>query len=96
MRPLVERLNHATSPPPPEYEQVRRMCAITLARIQAEGAKDDLAVHYRYRKPSPDDVPGWTVNNACGWALARLGGKPYPAPVTIRRDQRDWFLVPDK
>jgi HEAT repeat protein len=86
--PLEERLQDVRSIPP-EFPQVRRMSAVTLGRTKAKEAVPTLRSFYFARKPSDDQV-----NNACGWALERLTGEPVPAPETIRKTQRDWFLVP--
>jgi HEAT repeat protein len=76
---------------PPEYPQVRRMSAITLARLKAKEALPSLRRHFRDGKPSENPV-----NNACGWAIEQLTGEVMPAPETKRGMQRDWFLTPDK
>jgi HEAT repeat protein len=87
---LLERLNDIGSMPP-EDTRVRRMCAITLGRLGAKEALDNL------RQYCPDfETTQDPVNNACGWAIERLTGQTMPAPKTIRKFQRDWFLVPDK
>jgi HEAT repeat protein len=87
---LQERLNDIGSMPP-EDTRVRRMCAITLGRL---GAKDALASLRQYC--ADFETTRDPVNNACGWAIERLTGQAMPAPKTIRKMQRDWFLVPDK
>jgi HEAT repeat protein len=88
--PLLERLNDIGSMPP-EDTRVRWMCAITLGRLGAKDALDNL------RQYCPDfETTDNPVNNACGWAIERLTGQTMPAPKTIRKHQRDWFLVPDK
>jgi HEAT repeat protein len=87
--PLQQRLNDTRSMPP-EYTEVRRMCAITLGRTKAKEAAPTLRGFYS-GKPTFDPV-----NNACGWAIQRLTGKAVPSPETIRKTQRDWFLVPHR
>ncbi len=84
---LEERLNDYRSIPP-EFPQVRLMSAITLARMQARETLTSIRKYY-HGKPAND-----LVNNACGWAIARLTGEAMPPPETIRRVQTEWFLVP--
>ncbi len=76
---------------PPEDFRVRWMCAITLGRLKAKETLPSLQKYCQGFKPSTD-----RVGNACGWAIERLtGDKMQPAETLIRED-RDWFLVPDK
>jgi HEAT repeat protein len=85
--PLQARLKDMRSIPP-EFPQVRWMSAVTLGRTQAKAAVPTLRIYYGGK---PDEDP---VSNACGWALQRLTGEAVPAPETIRKVQRDWFLTP--
>jgi hypothetical protein len=85
---LEERLNGQKSIPP-EDRRVRRMAAVTLGRMKAKEALPSLRKHCPQRKPSEDPV-----NNACGWAIERITGEAMPAPETVRRVERDWFLRP--
>jgi HEAT repeat protein len=87
---LLERLNDIGTQPP-EDPRVRRMCAITLGRTAAKDALDDLRRYCAEFETNQNPV-----NNACGWAIERLTGQTMPPPKTIRKGQRDWFLVPDK
>jgi HEAT repeat protein len=84
---LEERLNDYRSIPP-EFPQVRLMSAITLARMEVREALTSIRKYY-HGKPAND-----LVNNACGWAIARLTGEAMPPPETVRRVQTEWFLVP--
>lgn len=69
-------------------ERVRRMAAVTLARLKA---KDSLAALRTEAGNGPTlDV----VALACRWAVAQLTGEPLPAPGVYELPQRDWFLVP--
>jgi HEAT repeat protein len=74
---------------PPEEPRVRRMAAVTLARLRAQEALPSLRKHFIEKEPSLDPV-----NNACGWAIEQLTGDHLPAPKTILKAQRDWFLIP--
>jgi HEAT repeat protein len=85
---LEQRLNDIGSIPP-EDRRVRWMCAYTLGRMKAKECVASLRRHCPNREPNDDPV-----NNACGWALEQITGEKMPAPRTIRRVQRDWFLVP--
>ncbi|MBI1915568.1 MAG: hypothetical protein HYS12_12670 [Planctomycetes bacterium] len=88
---LKGRLNAGTASPQ-ELPQVRRMCAITLARLGAKEALPSLRLYCADRKPSADDP----VKNACGWAIGKLTGETMLAPETIQRTQGDWFLKPSR
>jgi HEAT repeat protein len=87
---LEGRLNDISSLPP-EEDRVRRMSAIALGRLGAMAALPSLRKHYQSQEPSLEPV-----NNACGWAIARLTGEAVPAPKPVRKMQRDWFLTPDR
>jgi hypothetical protein len=85
--PLQERMLDMRSKPP-EFTQVREMCAVTLGRTKAKEAVPTLRIFY-VGKPTEDPV-----NNASGWALQRLTGEVMPAPQTARKVRLDWFLRP--
>ncbi len=80
-------LEQDTTKIPPEDERVRRMCAITLARMGALQGEDMLRKYYEARKPTFGQV-----NNACGWALEVLKGEKVPAPEVIHQSRRNWFI----
>jgi HEAT repeat protein len=86
---LEERLND-TGSIPPEDARVRWTSAITLGRMKAKDALGSLELHYRDKKPSDN-----LVNNACGWAIERITGKPMPAPQPKKKYQSHWFLAPE-
>jgi HEAT repeat protein len=87
---LEERLND-TGQEPAEDVRVRRMAAVSLGRMKADGALPSLRKHLFGREATEDPV-----NNACGWAVMQLtGGKePTLPPKTVRKVQLDWFLIP--
>jgi HEAT repeat protein len=87
---LEARLTDTTSIPP-EALQVRRMAAIALGRMGAKDALPSLRQYCPDREPS-----GNAVKDACGWAIAQLGGEAMLPPKTTEVPQRDWFLMPDK
>lgn len=87
---LIARLNDAASIPP-EDARVRCMCAVSLGRMKANDALASLRAGYSEGQSSLDPL-----NNACGWAVARLTGEAVPSPKTIQRVRRDWFLVSDE
>jgi HEAT repeat protein len=87
---LEERLNDVRSLPP-EDVRVRRMCAITLGRLRVKEALPSLRQYFLTGEPTFDPV-----NNACGWAIEQVTGEVMPAPKTIEKVQRDWFLMPYK
>jgi hypothetical protein len=77
----------------PENSWVRRMAAVSLARMGAKEALPSLRRHYPAGKPSTN-----IVNNACGWAIEKLtdGKEAMPPPKTTEVEDRNWFLAPDK
>jgi HEAT repeat protein len=85
---LEVRLNDTNSIPP-EDNRVRWMCAYSLGRMKAENTLPSLRRYYFNSEPSEDPI-----NNACGWAIEQITGEKMPAPRTIRKPQRDWFLIP--
>jgi HEAT repeat protein len=85
---LEVRLNDTRSIPP-EDNRVRWMCAIALGRMKSTGTIMSIHSHFIHNEPSDDPV-----NNACGWAVEQITGKKMLPPKTIRKPQRDWFLIP--
>jgi HEAT repeat protein len=85
---LVARLEDDHSIPP-EVLPVRLMSAITLGRLKAKEALPTLRRYFHDGEPSADPI-----NNASGWAVEQITGEPVPPPKTIRRVDRNWFLVP--
>jgi HEAT repeat protein len=83
------RLNDEPPMIPSEDLRVRRMAAITLARLDAKQTLPSLRRSFPAGKPSLDPV-----NNACGWAIEQLTGERMPAPTPIRKLQSDGFLTP--
>ena len=79
----------ATVPGDLEHPRVRRMSGVALGRMRAPAAVGSLRTYYFDKRPSQDPP-----NNACGWALARITGEPYPAPGTDYELDVDWFLQP--
>jgi HEAT repeat protein len=76
---------------PPEDTRVRWMSAITLGRMGAKDSLPSLRQFFTAGEPSQDPV-----NNACGWAIARITGEALPLGRTIRGTQLDWFLTPSE
>jgi HEAT repeat protein len=85
---LQERLRDLRAIPP-EDERVRRMSAVTLGRMKAKSAADDLEEMARLS-------PGWPVRSACRWAVAQIRGTGWRPAAPVHRGWRDWFLVPDE
>lgn len=79
----------ATVPFDLEHPRVRRMSGVALGRMKAEAGVPSLRTYYFEKRPSQDPP-----NNACGWALARITGEPYPAPGTDYELDVNWFLQP--
>ncbi len=65
---------------------VRRMSAISLGRMKASEATEGLSKYYP-KVLSVDPFP-----NACGWALAQMGGDKLPSTGVVKRVQKGWFL----
>jgi HEAT repeat protein len=84
---LVARLTDL-EPLDPENTDVRTMCAISLGRMKAEAAADDLQSCFP-RRMSTALLP-----NACGWALEQITGKPAPLADPVEAIESGWFLEP--
>jgi HEAT repeat protein len=84
---LVARVLDAFSMEP-EFAEVCRMSAITLARIQASSAVGPL--RSTLEQASLQSELGY----ACAWAIAQLTGGEIPPLEPAVDWQRDWFLVP--
>jgi HEAT repeat protein len=85
---LVERLSDTTSRPPEDF-RVRWMSALSLGRMKAKDWLTTIAAQRLTAEPSDDPV-----SNASGWAVEQITGEKMPPPRTIRKTQRDWFLIP--
>jgi HEAT repeat protein len=85
---LEERLNDIASMPP-EWKQVRLMCAVALGRMKARKALPSLRKHFVGGELSREPV-----HNACAWAVAQITGTPLPSAKPIHKMQRNWFLTP--
>lgn len=86
---LVEGRLNGDGPVGADDPRVRRMAAVSLARL---GAKQSLPVVRQLAngtKPSTD-----VGDNACRWAVGQLTKEPVPAPGTVENLRRQWFLVP--
>jgi hypothetical protein len=83
VRELEARLT-AVPGPPPEFETVRRMAAVSLGRMKAKDSVPTLRKYYE-GKPNLD-----SVNNACGWAIMQITGEPVP-PGTVEQGTAAWF-----
>lgn len=71
----------------PEVEDVRRMSAISLGRMNAEAALPSLRKHGKWL--------GETTGQACWWAIERITDeKRPPLPPPSIDDYGDWFLAP--
>ena len=83
---MLARLNDVLTPTP-EFEDVRRMCAVGFARMNATTTLPSLR-EFASERPSP-------VSMACHWAIEKLTGKKPPGfrdPLPL--DYDDWFLKP--
>ena len=84
---LVARVLDAFSMEP-EFPEVCRMSAVTLARIKATSTVDAL------RSTLDQTGLGSDLGYACAWAIAQLTGEEIPPLKPDIHWQRDWFLVP--
>lgn len=81
---LTDRLGDVSAIDP-ESDLVRQMCAVSLGRMGAESAIEDL------RKFAGS---GGGVSGACSWAIERITGEqPPPTEPQVQRID-DWFLAP--
>ncbi len=69
--------------------RVYRMCAITLGRMRSKDSVSLLHQFFRTGKPNLDPV-----NNAAGWAIEQITGKPIPHDAEILRTIGGWSLRP--
>jgi HEAT repeat protein len=89
VRQVEERLNDVQSLPR-EDVRVCRMCAVTLGRMRARQTLISLRRYCQDQKPSFDPI-----NNACGWAIERITGKPMRPPGIEREvNPETFFLTP--
>ncbi len=84
---LLERL-HDTESEFPETSPVRRMVAVSLARMNAESALPDLRQYASISQGSP--------GLACFWAISKFTGEEMPVPPTSTVTYSDWFLSPSE
>jgi len=73
----------------PEYEQVRRMSAVSMGRMKAKSALGILRRFY------DDEMLVYYSGGACRWAIIHMTGEQLP-PFPLWRDvtERGWFLEP--
>ncbi len=83
----VGRINDTNSMPP-EMEEVRTMCAISLGRMKAESTISTLRGYLE--SDSVDTDFGF----ACAWAIHQMTGEPIPARGVRKIGQVGWFLEP--
>lgn len=84
---LEGRVSHEL-PQPPEGVIVKRMAAVSLARMKSVESIP-LLERYFYSSP-PADYLKWT----CAWALGELGKEMGEEPTTIEVFSSNWFLEP--
>lgn len=75
----------------PDDPRVRRMSAVSLARMKAKQSLTALRERTGEGVPTTD-----IVTIACRWAVASITGEPLAAPGTVEAPQQDWFLIPHK
>ncbi|WP_186775008.1 HEAT repeat domain-containing protein [Allorhodopirellula solitaria] len=81
---MVGRINDVYSLEP-ESGAVRRMCAVSLGRMEAESALPDL------REQAGTEAP---ASRACDWAIEKITGDPVPQFPPRQRELTGWFLSP--
>lgn len=84
---LRERLGD-THPKHPEHPLVRRMSAISLARMHDRPAVDMM------RELCEPPKAYTELGRACRWAMYEITGEAPPDLPAIPRSKTDWFLVP--
>lgn len=81
----------AVNPGDFEHPLVRRMAAIGLGRMKADGSLSQLRQFYPEKQPGLDEV-----NNACGWAIEQITGEKVPPAPIIPVGDNDWYLQPTR
>lgn len=82
-----ERLKDVTSMFP-ERDMVRRMAAVSLARMRSKSELETL------RRFQMDDGPGRFAGPACRWGIQHLTGEVIKPPQPGVVGMNNWFLVP--
>ena len=83
---FVRRLQDVVSPERPETDYVRRMSAVSLARMEST---DALPAIREFASPY-----GGNVGLACMWAVEQMTGEKPPVIVPGVLSYHDWFLGP--
>jgi hypothetical protein len=73
----------------PDDPRVRRMAAVTLARLDAKQSLPALRERASGTQPSTD-----IVVNASRWAVGQLTRDPVPPAGVVESPRRQWFLTP--
>jgi len=88
LRELLRARLDDTYPKHPEHPLVRRMSAITLARMHDQETVDVM-------RPLCAPPKAYTeLGRACRWAVHEITGEVLPELPVIPRTKSDWFLVP--
>ena len=83
------------APIPPEDNLVKRMCALGLARIGSGSQKTIDALEEYRQQTIRQGVPSFSpLYTGTAWALEKLTGKKYPAPVTGTYNEGPWLIEP--
>ena len=83
------------APIPPEDNLVKRMCALGLARIGSGSQKTIDALEEYRQQTIRQGVPTFSpLYTGTVWALEKLTGKKYPAPVTGTYNEGPWLIEP--
>lgn len=83
------------APIPPEDNLVKRMCAIGLARIGSNSSKTIDALEEYREQTTRQGVPSFSpLYTGSVWALEKLTGKEYPAPVVETFNEGPWLIQP--
>jgi HEAT repeat protein len=75
-----------------EDPRIRRMAAVSLGRMKAESALDELERFYKAGNTINHDIRD--VGYACAWAIRRITDKNWPDPPIPNDLQQGWFLEP--
>ena len=83
------------APIPPEDALVKRMCAISLARLGSDTDQTIAALH-KYRKQTlRGDAPSFnSLHTGATWALTELTGEKFPEPVAEDYNEGPWLIEP--
>ncbi len=97
--PEVEKLLYTRltdeAPVPPEDVLVKRMCAISLARIGSDSDETIAALRKYLKDTERGGLPSFNpLHTGAAWALNKLTGEQFPDPLPEDFNEGPWLLEP--